>query len=148
MCNHKKALVGIGIICFLCFVINLPHFNSYYADKNPETGADALALSSFGQGEGGMRYEFYVHCIFLVLAPWFTIFTLNMLIIHKITKVNRRMSEKRGSIGKLKAKKSENQITRVLLTVTFTFLVLIGFQCITQCFFMLKPAYVSSLFNL
>lgn len=85
-----------------------------------------------------MNYEFWVHCMFLVLAPWATIFVLNMLIIQRVTKINRQMGAKRGSSGKEKAKKSEAQMTRLLLTVTFTFLVLIAFQCITQCFFMLK----------
>lgn len=140
MCSVKRALTGLGIITFLCFVINTPHFATFepvsLSERN-ETD-DGFRKTEYGGGEGSMNYEFWVHCMFLVLAPWATIFVLNMLIIQRVTKINRQMGAKRGSSGKEKAKKSEAQMTRLLLTVTFTFLVLIAFQCITQCFFMLK----------
>ena len=140
MCNIKRAVTGLGIITFLCFIINVPHFATFVPvpDRDRNISDDAFKATEYGAGEGSAKYEFWVHCMFLVLAPWATIFVLNMLIIREITKVNRKMKEKRSSEGYEKAKKSESQITRILLTVTFTFLVLIALQCITQCFFMLK----------
>lgn len=138
MCNTKRALIGLGIITFLCFIINTPHFASYEPVPSSERNASDAGFrpTEYGAGTGSKNYEFWVHCMFLVLAPWATIFVLNMLIIQRVTKINRHMNDKRGESGKEKAKKSETQMTRLLLTVTFTFLVLIAFQCITQCFFM------------
>ncbi|XP_060069858.1 FMRFamide receptor-like [Ylistrum balloti] len=142
MCNDKKAYTGIGIITFLCFVINLPHFMTYQPLSADMRGPDEAAFgpTEFGAGEGSMRYEFWVHCMFLVLVPWASIFILNMLIIRQVSSANKRMEDKRSSFASEKGKRSESQITRILLTVTFTFLVLIALQCITQCFFMLKNA--------
>ncbi|KAL4217737.1 hypothetical protein ACF0H5_022477 [Mactra antiquata] len=139
MCSVKRALTGLGIITTLCFIINIPHFASYepVANDNGSSTEAGFKPTEYGAGEGSKHYEFWVHCMFLVLAPWASIFILNMLIIQKVSSMNRHMEEKRGSSGKVKAKKSEAQMTRMLLTVTFTFLVLIAFQCITQCFFML-----------
>lgn len=140
MCSVKRALTGLGIITLLAFVINTPHFATYEPVPITERNATdpAFRFTKYGEGPGSTGYEFWVHCMFLVLAPWVTIFVLNMLIIQRIVKMNRQMDEKRGLAGKEKAKKSEQQLTRLLLTVTFTFLVLISFQCITQCFYMLK----------
>ncbi|XP_045214416.2 uncharacterized protein LOC123564715 [Mercenaria mercenaria] len=51
------------------------------------------------------------------------------------------MLQKRGEMAQMKAQRKENQLTKLLLTVTFTFLLLIALQCITQCFFMLQPEF-------
>lgn len=144
MCNYKKALTGIGIISLLCFIINTPHFNTYYPvhPNDRKSSESAYAYTEFGKGKGSQNYEFWVHCMILVLVPWVTIFTLNMLIIRKL-QVNRQKLEKHRETTKTKSHNRENQITRILLTVTFTFLVLIALQCITQCFFMLKPKTVN-----
>jgi hypothetical protein len=55
------------------------------------------------------------------------------------------MLQNRGEIAQMKAQRRENQLTKLLLTVTFTFLALIALQCITQCFFMMKPEFVSDI---
>lgn len=140
-CNETRANVGIGLISGLCFLINLPHFWSFEVnwDWTANSTGDALMKTEFQKGEGGIRYEFWIHCIFLVLVPWFTVFTLNLLIISKIGKTNRKMSSKKTAQAADKSRHSENQITRLLLIVTFTFLFLLGCQCITQCFYMLMP---------
>lgn len=57
----------------------------------------------------------------------------------QISRTNKKMIDKKTAESADKSRRSENQITRLLLIVTFTFLFLIGFQCITQCFFMLMP---------
>lgn len=140
LCNQRRALTGLGIISLLCFIINVPHFNTYkpVSDQDRNASDPAMVFTEFGETHGSQMYEFWVHCMFLVLVPVVTIFILNMLIICQVRKVNRQMESKRGESGKTKARKSESQLTRLLLTVTFTFLVLISFQCIVQCFFMLK----------
>lgn len=149
MCSNKRALVGIGIIALLCFIINTPHFKTFYpipgSDRAPSDAA--FGFTEFGLSEGSQRYEFWVHCMFLVLVPWLTIFTLNLLIIFRVVRANKGMSNRKSVQGQEKAKKAENQMTRLLLTVTFVFLILIALQCITQCFFMMQPEIVS-LFNL
>ena len=149
MCSNKRALVGIGIIALLCFIINTPHFKTFYpipgSDRAPSDAA--FGFTEFGLSEGSQRYEFWVHCMFLVLVPWLTIFTLNLLIIFRVVRANKGMSNRKSVQGQEKAKKAENQMTRLLLTVTFVFLILIALQCITQCFFMMQPGIVS-LFNL
>lgn len=80
--------------------------------------------------------------MFLVLVPWITILCLNVLIIRQVVKTGAKMADRKSVYAKEKTKKAENQLTTLLLTVTFTFLVLIALQCITQCFFMLKPKTV------
>lgn len=140
LCNQKRALIGLGIIALLCFIINIPHFNTYkpVSEEERNDSDPAIVFTEFGETHGSQMYEFWVHCMFLVLVPVVTIFILNMLIICQVRKVNKQMESKRGDFGKSKARKSEAQMTKLLLTVTFTFLILIAFQCIVQCFFMLK----------
>jgi len=54
------------------------------------------------------------------------------------------MNQIRGEKAQRRAMRKENQLTKLLLTLTFTFLALIALQCITQCFFMLQPKIVST----
>lgn len=142
LCNNKRAVHGITIISILCFVINFPHFFTY----RPVDGVNATASyeqTDYGKGHGSQNYEFWVHCMFLVLVPWITILCLNVLIIRQVVKTGAKMADRKSVYAKEKTKKAENQLTTLLLTVTFTFLFLIALQCITQCFFMLKPKTVN-----
>lgn len=143
----KRAMIALGIITLLCFVINVPHFATFEpipeSERNPTDAA--FRATEYGAGVLSKNYEFWVHCMFIVLAPVASIFVMNILIIHRVSSMNRRMDSKRGESGKVKAKKSEAQMTRLLLTVTFTFLVLIVFQCVTQCFFMLEAVRIQLL---
>ena len=142
--TSRKPSWVFFLITFLCFLINIPHFKTYYAIPSSDRAEDddAFAFTDFGAGEGSRNYEFWVHCIVLILVPWFTIFVLNVLIIGKVGTVNRRMTSVKSDKSKEKTRRAENQLTKLLLTVTFTFLVLIAFQCITQCFYMLQPKSV------
>ncbi|KAK3585780.1 hypothetical protein CHS0354_010552 [Potamilus streckersoni] len=142
MCSQRRAFTGIGIIVLLCFIINLPHFWTFHAvavEDRAKPDDPGFAKAEFGQTGGSDQYEFWVHCMFLVLVPWVTIFILNMFIIREVSLANKKMNKARGEEMKEKMNKKEAQITRLLLTVTFTFLILIALQCITQCFFMMKP---------
>lgn len=143
MCNHKRSLSGIGIISLLCFIINIPHFFTYEPVHERNATDDSFVMTEFGKGHGSQSYEFWVHCMFLVLVPWVTIFCLNLMIIKQVLKTGAKMSDRKSVYAKEKTKRAENQLTTLLLTVTFTFLVLIALQCITQCFFMMKPKTVS-----
>ncbi|CAG2253285.1 probable G-protein coupled receptor 139 [Mytilus edulis] len=143
MCNHKRSLSGIGIISLLCFIINIPHFFTYEPVHERNATDDSFVMTEFGKGHGSQSYEFWVHCMFLVLVPWVTIFCLNLMIIKQVLKTGAKMSDRKSVYAKEKTKRAENQLTTLLLTVTFTFLVLIALQCITQCFFMMKPKTVN-----
>jgi hypothetical protein len=74
------------LISGLCFMINLPHFWFFTVDweRGINGTGPALVETEFQKGEAGIRYEFWVHCIFLVLVPWFTVFTLNLQIIQRV----------------------------------------------------------------
>ena len=135
-CSPKRAYIGIGLTLSAAFLINIPHFFNYYpAETN---GAYQLQVTKYGHSKSAQMYEFWVHCMFLVLAPWATIAVLNSLIIHSMLSRTKYMQklEKKGS-SKPDRNKQDRQMTRVLLTVTFSFLLLLALQCITQCFFML-----------
>ena len=41
-------------------------------------------LTHYGKQGGAQRYEFWVHCIFLVLAPWLSVAILNGFIINNL----------------------------------------------------------------
>jgi hypothetical protein len=53
---------------------------------------EMIPIPWFGRGVGSQNYEFWVHCMFLVLVPWVTIFTLNMLIIRQVWASGDKMS--------------------------------------------------------
>lgn len=125
-------------ILFLCFGVNFPHFYFYQSNTPSQTVLTSYTLTKFGKGAGGIAYSFWVHCMFLVLVPWISISALNILILRRV-----RISRMRAKLDKQKLKQVEVQLTRVLLTVTFTFLILMVFQCVTQCFKMINPSMVN-----
>ncbi|BFZ15848.1 hypothetical protein BsWGS_18887 [Bradybaena similaris] len=148
LCNESRATLGLVLISLSAFIINMPHFASFtpiYHDSGGDNSTSvqaagvAFAPTTFTTGEGGQLYEFWVHCIFMILAPWTSIFFMNIMIIIKLSQANKRMADKKTSHSLKKSKESENQITRLLLTVTFSFLVFMGLQCIVQCILMKRP---------
>ncbi|CAG5115072.1 unnamed protein product [Candidula unifasciata] len=149
LCNEARANVGLVLITLNSFMINVPHFASFTPvflkhsgevnNSNIEKPKVAFTQTNFGAGEGGKFYEFWIHCIVLILVPWVSVLYMNIMIILKISEANNRMADKKTSQSLKKSKESENQITRLLLCVTFTFLFCIGLQCIAQCLWMKKP---------
>ena len=91
LCSQKMAVFGIVLISVLCFIVNTPHFGSHYAipDADRDAGAPAYDVTEFGKGKGSQLYEFWVHCMFLVLVPWIIILSLNLMIICRVTKLNK-----------------------------------------------------------
>uniref|UniRef100_A0A2C9L706 G-protein coupled receptors family 1 profile domain-containing protein n=1 Tax=Biomphalaria glabrata TaxID=6526 RepID=A0A2C9L706_BIOGL len=157
-CNEKRAYLGLALITINSFIINLPHFASFVHVTPEDTPTNSstepqqtFRMTEFGGGAGGQFYEFWIHCIILILIPWVSVLTMNIMIIRKIGQSNKKTADRKSRDSVKKCRQSENQITRLLLTVTFAFLVFIGLQCIIQCFEMQKPewadrAQVSSAF--
>jgi hypothetical protein len=56
--------------------------------------------------------------MFLVLVPWFSIFSMNLMIIRQVLKTGAKMSSRKSAYAKEKSKKAETQLTTLLLTVT------------------------------
>lgn len=135
-CSSKRAYFGIGATLLSVFIVNIPHFFSYRPVK--VSGGYTFQLTKYGKSESAQMYEFWVHCMFMVLVPWATIAILNAIIIHSMLSRTKYMqSLDKTASSKPERNKQDRQMTRVLLTVTFTFLFLLALQCITQCFFML-----------
>ncbi|GFN76151.1 FMRFamide receptor [Plakobranchus ocellatus] len=97
-------------------------------------------MTEFTKGASGQFYEFWIHCMILILIPWATVFFMNIMIIRAVSRSNKKNADKKTTQSAKNSKDSENQITRLLLTVTFTFLFFIGAQCVIQCMYMKKPA--------
>ncbi|GFS01623.1 FMRFamide receptor [Elysia marginata] len=104
------------------------------------TRVEAYRETEFYTSDSGQFYEFWIHCMILILIPWVTVFSMNVMIIKRVRESNKKNEGKKTSAAAKHTKQSENQITRLLLAVTFTFLVFIGMQCIIQCMYMKKPA--------
>ncbi|CAG5118063.1 unnamed protein product [Candidula unifasciata] len=170
LCNESRANVGLILISVNSFMINIPHFASFtpiyqdednnnthnYINNNNNTNDRqpkvAYTETEFGMSAGGMFYEFWIHCMVLTVIPWMSVLYMNVMIIVKINEANTRMADKKTSQSLMKSKKSENQITRLLLAVTFTFLFFLGFNCITHCLWTKKlpganPVMVSASFS-
>ena len=77
--------------------------------------------------------------MFLVLAPWFSIAVLNAWLVITLVYKTKEFQELEQNQDKItERQKQDRQITKVLLTVTFAFLILLAWQCVNQCFFMLE----------
>ena len=84
-------------------------------------------------------FLYRVHCMFLVLVPWGSIAVLNAWIISTLMYNTKAFKELSNSDDKVtERQKQDRQITKVLLSVTFAFLILLAWQCVNQCFFMLE----------
>eukprot|EP00794_Sanderia_malayensis_P010844 gene10844-11997_t len=135
LCSVTRTCITITSILVFSFVVNIPHFFNYQprADAN---GTYTHVETEFAKTGGAKHYEFWVHCMFLVLAPWASIALFNGGIIYSLAKQSSKMTQKQTSAAK-KRQKRDRQMTIMLLSVTFSFLVLLAWQCITQCFYML-----------
>jgi len=136
-CSTKCAYIGIAATLIFVFFINIPYFFNYRPMKVKD-GYTSYP-TEYGSSEAALMYEFWVYCMFMVLVPWATIAVLNAIIIYSMLSRTKYMQglDKTAS-SKLEPNKQDRQMTRVILTVTFTCLFLRALQCITQCFFMLR----------
>ncbi|XP_012562545.2 probable G-protein coupled receptor 139 [Hydra vulgaris] len=128
--NSLRVTYFIGFITQLfAFIINIPHFFNYHPEKSNITEWK-YSLTYYGSSDKAFYYDFWVHCIFLVLAPWITIFCLNSVIIFRLLTKPNFVTNKKSKSNR------EKQTTVILLTVTVSFLIFLLWQCLTQCFYM------------
>ena len=124
-----KSKLIITLTVLFSFAINMPHFfNHHPVQDDNQLGKWTSAKTDYGKTFGASMYNFWGHCMLLVLIPWLLISVLNLVIIRSLY-VNRPVSMKKRS--------KEHQTTIILLTVSFAFLFFLIWQCITQCFYML-----------
>lgn len=126
--NSLKTTSGLIVLTlFFSFAINFPHFFNF----RPSFNGTKIEKTKYGSSEVAERYDFWAHCMVLVLVPWVTIFALNSAIIYKLLR-----KKNIGQVRKGEGKK-ERQTTIILLVITISFLVFLVWQCLTQCFWML-----------
>lgn len=136
LCSPTRAYIGIGVTLFCCFLVNIPHFLNFRPINAP--GKSCISVTDYGRNLAP-DYEFWVHCIFLVLAPWAAIALCNGGIIYALQKRAKKMSSKMSKSNDRQSQ--DRQMTMMLLVVTFAFLLLLAWQCITQCFWMLRVGF-------
>ena len=130
--NSLKITYSVVVATLLfSFAINIPHFFNFEIGTNGE-GLSIIKETRYGKTKSAKWYDFWAHCMVLVLVPWFTILSLNSLIIYKL------FSKKVKQVNRKGESKRERQTTIILLTVTISFLVFLIWQCLTQCFWMLN----------
>jgi len=136
-CTKERTYIAIGLILAFCFIINFPHFFNFkpvHAD-----GRSQYIETDYAKKGSAQNYEFWVHCMFLVLFPWGSIAIINAWIISALFYNTKKFRDIEMDPKKVAEREQQDrQITRTLLMVTFTFLILLAWQCINQCFFMLK----------
>ena len=90
---YDKTRTFGGIFAFIAFsvFINIPHFWNFHPKK--VNGTYSIALTEYGSGDGSKNYEFWVHCIFVVLAPWAMIAILNALIVYRLSTQMKKFIE-------------------------------------------------------
>ena len=89
--SNTRSKFGIFLILLFAFVINLPHFFTYHVQN--VNGTYSVELTEYGASEHSVNYEFWAHCIVLVLAPWASIAILNALIIFTLKKQMKKFHQ-------------------------------------------------------
>ena len=126
----RVTYIIITATLLFSFCINIPHFFNLYPKY--KDGIYSEASTKYGASMTAFYYDFWTHCMALVLIPWVTIFCLNIAIIRKLKYREKLQSNIKGE------SKRERQTTVILLVISVSFLVFLIWQCITQCFWMLK----------
>ena len=89
--NKTRTFCGIFALMTFSVTINIPHFWNFHPKK--VNGRYSIAPTEYGSGDGSKNYEFWVHCIFVVLAPWAMIAILNGLIVYKLSTQMKKFIE-------------------------------------------------------
>lgn len=154
----RKSLWGVVIVLFFGFTINFPHFFNYRpvplesaTTSDDESVRWTYQATAYGRSMRCSEYEFWLHCMFIVIFPWLSILMLNFMIIRTIfvstsNVINNLEVDKKGvntvcdklKCGGSRRLEQDRQVTFLLLTVTFVFLILMAWQCVNQCFWMKK----------
>ena len=77
-----------GLLLF-GFIINFPHFFNYeavpvYDSESGNVSYWTYNATEYGMSEMCQHYEFWLHCMLIVILPWIFIAILNMLIVRNI----------------------------------------------------------------
>ena len=72
-----------GCISSYIYVSHRPISNRLDNDTGP-----SFEKTEYQKSEGGMFYEFWVHCIILILIPWVSVLAMNLQIIQKVSCVH------------------------------------------------------------
>ncbi|XP_057295293.1 FMRFamide receptor-like [Hydractinia symbiolongicarpus] len=134
--SKRRTYWGIFAISMFSFLINIPHFFTYHPKET--NGTYMLAFTDYGESQGSINYEFWVHCMLLVLLPFFSIAFLNISLVYLVLKRLKKMKNSAESKILNANETRERRMTLTLLSITFTFLVLLAWQCVAQCFWMLS----------
>ena len=123
----KKTYGLIFVVFFFSLVVNIPRFVYLPGNTNNET-----VLKAYHNKHMKMFhfYDFGVHCMFLLVVPCVIISILNTATIVRLCQ-RRREKSKRGNSFQ------EKQTTLILLTVSFSFLIFLMWQCAAQCFWIM-----------
>lgn len=92
--SSKNTNISIGVVVSFATIVNIPHFFNYQAEES-----QGLQVTQYGSSLRSKNYEFWVHCILLVLIPWFTIATSNVLIIRKLRHQMKKFNSRKGEIS-------------------------------------------------
>ncbi|XP_057316816.1 galanin receptor 2a-like [Hydractinia symbiolongicarpus] len=133
--TRRKTVIVLTVLAVVLVPFVVP-FWFYFA---PEKRGDGYKLNKtdFGTGNGGVINQFWVHCVFLILVPFLSILVLNILIIRKLS-TRAKKTYSISNKGLTRAKQMKTQLTKSLLAVTFLFIALLFWQCVSKCFYMLQ----------
>lgn len=129
LCSKVRTRLGIASILILAACVNVPHFWNYHP-LEVGVGEYRLTKTEYGDSFHARMFHFWVHCIILSIVPWFVLALLNFLIIQKLKKQTIKFTSIRS---RTKSEDADRRITSMFLGITFSFLVLMGLQCVTQC---------------
>uniref|UniRef100_A0A0K2U7C5 Putative Gprotein coupled receptor 139like [Hydra vulgaris] n=1 Tax=Lepeophtheirus salmonis TaxID=72036 RepID=A0A0K2U7C5_LEPSM len=115
--------------------------------------------TEYGQSRACFQYEFWFHCMGAVIIPILLVTVLNALLLREIlitshfvlkkmsvSSISSSIYEFDGSTvnivqmnpnAEMKRIQNDQSITKTLLGLTFTFIILLTFQCVCQCLWML-----------
>lgn len=87
----RKTCVGLAIFAMLAMPFNIP-FWFYYIPEETKDGYQ-LTETEFANSAGAAANNLWVHCIVLVLFPFFTILIFNVLIMRLMSRRKERLHE-------------------------------------------------------
>ena len=97
--SSSTTCIAVCGLLLACGVVNIPHFLTFHpvqmvtsSHKACNDDTDLLLEgqewswqeTSYGASEGRAKYEFWVHCILLILLPWGSVALLNTSIIRQV----------------------------------------------------------------
>jgi len=139
--SFRKNIIVIILINVVGFFVQIPqffHFRPVFTfEDNKTEGYWTYNSTDFANSQLFTDYLFWLHCIFLILLPLILIIILNALLLHTINKHNDSVVKCLSFDDKGSRMKKNRKMTITILTVTTSFLVLLLWQCIAQCFWLL-----------